>query len=225
MNLACADALGFLYDDMSEVDAELNRVESSAIDLKSALSIDRREVEQPHLVGFLQKPSPGCSQLALEDLVTPSRTWYVKAYDSTVNKNGQIEYLQTQVTLHTLPNRADTDSDGLNDSEEMNLGSDGFSTDLWKIDTDGDLWSDGYEALTKGTNPLTNDTDGDGARDSSDSNPPRNLLVAVRVNAIHHGADPWCSSDLVGIIRVNDDYTWVICECHRFRRDRRGAVA
>ncbi len=54
-----------------------------------------------------------------------------------------------------------SDVDGLNDSEEINLGSDGFATDPWKTDTDGDLWSDGYETLTKGTNPLAWDTDGE----------------------------------------------------------------
>ncbi len=91
----------------------------------------------------------------------------------------------------------------------MNPGSDGFATDPWKTDTDADGWSDGYETLTKGTNPLAWDTDGDGVRDSSDLDPLHNLLVAVRVNYVHHGASPWCTPELVGIIRVNDDYTWV----------------
>ncbi len=31
----------------------------------------------------------------------------------------------------SLPNRTDTDGDGLNDSEEINLGADGFATDPW----------------------------------------------------------------------------------------------
>ena len=78
----------------------------------------------------------------------------------------------------------------------------GFATDPWKTDTDADGWSDGYETLTKGTNPLTWDTDGDGVRDSSDLDPLHNLLVAVRVNYIHHGASPWCTPELVGIIRA-----------------------
>src|SRR3989454_663943 len=135
--------------------------------------------------------------------------WYLRVSDNAGADTGVIEYLQIQLTVHTLPNRADTDGDGLNDSEEINLGSDGFATDPWKVDTDADGWSDGYETLTKGTNPLAWDTDGDGVRDSSDLDPLRNLLVAVRVNYIHHGASPWCSPELVGIIRVNDDYTWV----------------
>ena len=135
--------------------------------------------------------------------------WYLRVSDNAGADTGVIEYLQIQLTVHTLPNRADTDGDGLNDSEEINLGSDGFATDPWKVDTDADGWSDGYETLTKGTNPLAWDTDGDGVRDSSDLDPLHNLLVAVRVNYVHHGASPWCSPELVGIIRVNDDYTWV----------------
>lgn len=55
---------------------------------------------------------------------------------------GQIEYVQVQVTVRTLLNRADTDGDGLNDSEELNLGSDGFSRDPWKRDTDRDVVRD-----------------------------------------------------------------------------------
>jgi len=145
---------------------------------------------------------------------TSGGVWYLQSWDQSWDKTadskkGQMEYMQFQIIVHTLPNRADTDADGLNDSEEINLGSDGYATDPWKADTDADGWSDGYETLTKGTNPVAWDTDGDGVRDSSDLDPLHNLLVAVRVNYIHHGASPWCSPELVGIIRVNDDYTWV----------------
>ena len=50
----------------------------------------------------------------------------------------QIEYLQLQVAVRTLPNRGDTAADGLNDLEERDLGSDSFATDPWKSDMDGD---------------------------------------------------------------------------------------
>ena len=36
-----------------------------------------------------------------------------------------------------------------------------------------------------------------------------NLLVAVTVKKVHHGASHWCSPELLGIIQANDDYTWV----------------
>jgi len=29
------------------------------------------------------------------------------------------------------------------------------------------------------------------------------------VKKLHHGASPWCTPELVGIVRVNDAYTWV----------------
>ncbi|HYV08829.1 MAG TPA: LamG-like jellyroll fold domain-containing protein, partial [Thermoplasmata archaeon] len=138
-----------------------------------------------------------------------SDPWYLLVSDNAWADTGVIEYLQIQLLVHTLPNRADTDGDGLNDSEEINLGSDGFATDPWKADTDADGWSDGYETLTKGTNPVAWDTDGDGVRDSTDLDPLHDLLVAVKVKKVHHGASPWCTPELAGVIRVNDAYTWV----------------
>jgi len=71
-----------------------------------------------------------------EDVTLVGRTWYLEAYDRVVGKKGQIEYLHLQVTVHTLPNRADTDRDGLNDREELNLASDGFATDAWMAEMD-----------------------------------------------------------------------------------------
>ena len=93
-------------------------------------------------VDLLQRSAIGGDWLAPEDLAASGRTWYLQAFNGTIGKKGQIEYLQLQATVHTLPNRADTDVDGLNDSEELNLGSDGFQTDPWKLDTDGDTHTD-----------------------------------------------------------------------------------
>ena len=95
------------------------------------------------LVDLLQRPpTAGDAWLAPEDLVAPYRQCYVQAFDNAASHWGQIQLLQLQVTVCTLPNRADTDGDGLNDSEELNLGSDGFQTDPWKADTDGDTIPD-----------------------------------------------------------------------------------
>lgn len=63
---------------------------------------------------------------------------------------------------------ADTDMDGLTDSEEVALG-----TDPTNIDTDGDNVDD-YEEVTTGqdgyiTNPLSSDTDGDGLDDRKEA--------------------------------------------------------
>ncbi len=63
--------------------------------------------------------------------LTSGGVWYLQSWDKTSDsKKGQMEDMQLQITAHTLPNRANTDADGLNDSEEMNLGSDGFATGL-----------------------------------------------------------------------------------------------
>jgi hypothetical protein len=57
----------------------------------------------------------------------------------------------------------DTDVDGLDDKKESTLG-----TDPMKNDTDGDGLSDGDEVLIWGTDPLKSDTDGDTYSDGSE---------------------------------------------------------
>ncbi len=57
----------------------------------------------------------------------------------------------------------DTDSDGLNDQEEMLAG-----TDINKVDTDNDGLTDYEEVKTYLTNPLVVDTDGDTYSDGSE---------------------------------------------------------
>jgi hypothetical protein len=58
----------------------------------------------------------------------------------------------------------DTDGDGLQDSEEVNI----YRTDPTDADTDNDYLTDGNEVLIRGTNPLNADTDGDGATDGEE---------------------------------------------------------
>ena len=65
----------------------------------------------------------------------------------------------------------DTDNDGLEDGEEIALGLDQYITHANNSDTDNDTLSDGNEVLyiprpwQSATNPLVNDTDGDGMLD------------------------------------------------------------
>ncbi|WDE07244.1 Ig-like domain-containing protein [Thalassomonas viridans] len=59
----------------------------------------------------------------------------------------------------------DFDLDGLNNTEEFNLG-----TSIFLNDTDGDGLDDAQEG-TLGSNPLLSDTDGDGLLDGSEVNP------------------------------------------------------
>ncbi len=137
---------------------------------------------------------------------------YLIAWDNWGDgKKGQVEYVQLQFTVHLLPNRADTDGDGLNDSEEVNLGHDGFVTNPWKADTDSDGipdglesggWSWSYSTIVADpngftTDPTRADTDRDGVPDNRDRAPLGDLFVEVSINSIsvtgsdsHNGGTP-----------------------------------
>ena len=71
-----------------------------------------------------------------------------------------------EAELGTDPNNADTDGDGLSDGAEVNT----HGTDPLNADTDGDGLSDGDEVNTYGTDPLEADTDGDGLTDGDEVN-------------------------------------------------------
>jgi hypothetical protein len=142
----------------------------------------------------------------------PASMWGTGTYTleaSSWTSGGILEKFSVLFTLRTSPISSDTDGDGLNDLEETTAGQDGWITDPNLADSDGDTLSDFYEVNVLGTNPLLADTDGDGARDNVDLDPLHNLVVQVRINKIYHGASPWCTPELVGVVRVNDAYAWV----------------
>ncbi len=72
----------------------------------------------------------------------------------------------TELGLKTLPDRADTDQDGIIDGDEVNR----YRTDPLKPDSDGDGLKDGDE-LNAGLDPNKSDTDGDGIIDPLDEAP------------------------------------------------------
>lgn len=71
-----------------------------------------------------------------------------------------------ELDLNTLPNKRDTDEDGLDDGEEVK----NRRTDPLNPDTDGDGLKDGDETA-RGLNPLNPDSDGDGIPDAQDLAP------------------------------------------------------
>lgn len=85
---------------------------------------------------------------------------------NTYNQGGhsQGEFDLTTVTYTATKGLAtDSDGDGLNDAEELGLG-----TDPHNPDTDGDGLLDGQEVNEFGTDPLNPDTDGDGLWDGEE---------------------------------------------------------
>lgn len=80
----------------------------------------------------------------------------------TASATQTAAFAQTQVALPGF-GQADTDSDGLMNSDEINLG-----TDPLKADTDGDGLPDGQEVNVYKTNPLVADTDLDALSDGDE---------------------------------------------------------
>lgn len=91
----------------------------------------------------------------------------------------------------TNPAKSDTDGDGLTDGEEVNR----YSTDPLRADSDGDRLNDSTEVEEYGTSPTNNDTDGDGLSDGRevlklDTNPSSadtdgdNLSDSAEVNKL-----------------------------------------
>ncbi len=78
------------------------------------------------------------------------------------DKDGIITKIEEEIG--TDPNNKDTDSDGLNDNEEINT----FSTNPFKVDSDNDKLTDYEESKVYLTDPNSNDTDGDDILDNEE---------------------------------------------------------
>ena len=110
--------------------------------------------------------APGGDENALDtDLDSLPDDWEMQffndlAQDAGGNLDGDGWDHLREFMEGTNPLLADTDDDGLSDSEE-----EGTLTDPTNPDTDGDGLSDGDEVLTYNTRPLERDSDGDGLED------------------------------------------------------------
>ena len=69
-----------------------------------------------------------------------------------------------EYNYNTDPTNPDTDSDGLNDDQEVNV----YGTNPTIADTDSDGLTDGQEVNIYGTNPINPDSDSDGLTDSEE---------------------------------------------------------
>ncbi|MHC1591137.1 MAG: right-handed parallel beta-helix repeat-containing protein [Candidatus Helarchaeales archaeon] len=79
--------------------------------------------------------------------------------DLSINNQIQDNGTENLISPNSLSPYADSDADGLDDDEEIALGTNPF-----QIDSDNDNLNDFFE-LNIGTDPLSNDTDGDGFTD------------------------------------------------------------
>jgi len=90
---------------------------------------------------------------------------------------------QQELSYNTLPNKRDTDEDGIDDGEEVNQRK----TDPLKPDSDSDGLKDGDE-IARGMDPLSPDTDGDGIPDSQDMSPLQTSTSTVDIGATQNAA-------------------------------------
>lgn len=97
-------------------------------------------------------PTTTQNNVPVNEVVTPTTTTEVSS-DST-STDSRILFGEPVL---------DTDSDGLDDSVEKEVG-----TNMLAWDSDGDTLSDGDEVLTWKTNPLKADTDGDTYEDAAE---------------------------------------------------------
>ncbi len=99
------------------------------------------------------------------------------------DSDGLTNYQEIIVRL-TNPDLADTDSDGVNDGQEVT-----DATNPLIADSDGDGLTDGDEK-TRATNPLAQDSDGDGVTDAQEVNDATNpLLVDTDGDGLNDGQE------------------------------------
>ena len=146
------------------------------------------------------------------DGLNDSREFYV-TYTNASNKDTDGDGLEDYTeavdgflwwgeTYFTNASMFDTDNDGLEDGEEIEMGADQYVTHANNSDTDNDTLKDGHEVLyiprpfQAATNPLLNDTDGDGMLDgwemqveSTQDNTNSHSLFVASTNWLPPGCD------------------------------------
>ena len=115
---------------------------------------------------------------ASQAIASATAGWLISDDDKDGLSNEQ------ELSFNTLPNKRDTDEDGIDDGEEINQRK----TDPLKPDSDGDGLRDGEE-LARGMDPLSADSDGDGIPDSQDLAPLQTSTSTVDAGATQNSAN------------------------------------
>ena len=136
---------------------------------KSAVLWNRQGGSADHLYKSYDLLTMG---FTVSDLASSS-AWTLTIEDRAGGDEGRLEYFRVQVNGGSDPLDADSDDDGILDGEEVNLGTDGWITNPMLKDTDSDGLNDRNEIIGstpcgKALNPTNPDTDGDGFGDGVD---------------------------------------------------------
>lgn len=180
-----ADArLGLVHPRAGDLDVTLNRNGNGR-----SSSVDVAFPDAPNLFVSVDLLEAG---FIPAELTTPAK-WSLQI--TNAGERGTVEYFEIHIAARTSPIDSDSDGDGLNDTEETNPGDDGWITDPWRVDTDGDFISDSLEvqgwsrsetaivADLAGfrTDPNRDDTDRDGFADNEDLDPLHDLMVRLTI--------------------------------------------
>ena len=129
----------------------------------------------------------------MSDLFEQEHGLAVGSNDSTGNSDTDNLDNLGEYRAGTDPNDPDSDGDGLNDGDEINI----HNTLPTQFDTDQDGLSDGEEINTTSTNPVDADSDGDGVNDG--------LEIDLGSNPNDSGDTPVVDTDSDGVPDVSDN--------------------
>lgn len=125
-------------------------------------------------------PPPSVDEIALDGLFGPADDVWEFA-DTDYNVTFQVLAVADsdndgltdtdEALFGSDPQNPDTDGDGLLDGTEVDLFGNGSCVNLLDPDSDNDSLSDGEEVDGIGTDPCSGDTDGDDIADAIDQNP------------------------------------------------------
>lgn len=144
----------------------------------------------------------------------PGAYWTLIVEDGQSGDEGRVEYFKLQMEGATDPLNPDSDYDGLDDSEEVDLGDDGWVTHPILEDTDIDGIDDLDEVefnmnSNSRTNPTSADTDQDGTSDNVDSVPDGDMMLLVRFDSYENIDNPDGHEDgefMFGVTYGDDTY-------------------